>query len=532
MCRKRVVALLALIWLSAAMVTGDSSERDKAGGLPLPKGAIARLGKTPSTRGYLVGSPWVAFLPNGTLASTGLDGKLVFWNVKTGKAIRTLEDHPFVVFSPDGKFMASHPGGRAGAVRVLQVDTEKEIASTSPIWHYLLSREFCFSNDGRYLFVGGGSENNRKKSNRPLCVWEIATSKKTMEFPLREIVQCIAVSPDGRLMASSTYSRYNVQIWDTKTAKEVQRFASDGRHQVSGIAFSPDSSCLGCVGNFPAVRLLEVATAKERWRILNLDNWAPCLSVAFSPHDRMMAVGTGGAPQANVYLIESGTGLVRGRFEYGKADKLSVWSVAFSPDGLLLASAASDCVPLLWDVTGRILAKRPIKALDAKELQGCWADLANTDGGKAWQAIQALQSRPEQAVALIQERLIPNAKLDAERLAQLQRDLNQDSFQVRERAGKQFEVLGPVAEPSLRKILAANPPVEVGKRIAKLLEKIAKGGILSEELRSLRAHEILESIARPEARRLLQAAADGEPGARVTQDARASLKRMARKNNE
>jgi WD40 repeat protein len=533
MFRKQGVALLAVIGLAAAILPPNwlvlEGAEDKGDDPPLPKGAILRLGKSQHQRRNL-GSPSVTFLPNGTLASTRSDGKLVFWNARTGKAIRTLEGHPFVVFSPNGKIMASHPGGRADAVRVLQVDTGKEIACTSPIWHYLFHREFCFSKDARYLFVGGGTENNRKKSNPALCVWDLATCKKTTEFPLREILQCIIVSPDGKWLATSTYGRYNLQIWDTTNHKETQRFFSDGASQISGIAFSPDSSSLASVGHFPAVRLSHVATGKDRWKISTLDNWAFC--VAFSPQGRMMAVGTG-KPQGNIYLLETATGLVRSRFEYGGKKNVGLVSIAFSPDGSLLASAASDCALLLWDVTGGILAKAPIKPIDAKELEGRWAELANVDGAKAWQAIQALEARPEQAVAIIKERLIPNTKLDAKRLSQLQSDLNHDSFQVREKASNQFEVLGAVAEPSLRKILASNPPLEARKRVTKLLEKIAKRGLLSEELRALRAHEILESIATPEAQRLLQAAADGEPAARVTQDARASLERMGnRKNNE
>jgi hypothetical protein len=411
------------------------------------------------------------------------------------------------------------------------MDTAKEIASLNAIFRSyfgFFGREYCFSRDGRYLFVGGGTQRNWK-TDPPLCAWELATSKKTMEFPVREILQCITVSPDGKLLATSTYSRFNVQIWDIEKNVELRRFIRDPSPQVSGIAFSPDSSCLAFVGQFPAVSLSDVVTGKDRWRILTLLKEGP-RSVAFSPQGRMMAVGTASPKGGNVYLIETTTGLVRQRFEYGADKKVRVDSVAFSPNGLLLASAASDCAPLLWDVRRRILAKGTIKPLEPNELERSWRDLSGGDGAQAWEAILALEARPQQAVALLKQRMAPTPKLDAKRLAKLQKDLNEDSFRVRESAARQFEVLGQAAEPPLRRILASFPPVEVRKRVEKLLEKIGKGGLLSEELRSLRAHEVLESIASAEASKLLEAAATGEAAARVTQDARASLERMRSKS--
>ncbi len=194
-----------------------------------------------------------------------------------------------------------------------------------------------------------------------------------------------------------------------------------------------------------------------------------------------------------------------------------------------MASAGRETAPLVWDVTGRILGEKPSKPLRPKELDNCWVDLAGSDGAKAWKAILALEARPVQAAAFIKQRLTPNPKLDAKRLVQLQAELNHDNFQIREQAAKQWEVLGQAAGPSLRKILASEPPVEVRKRVSKLLEKIAKGGVLSEEIRSLRALEVLESLGTPEARKLLEAAAEGEPAALVTQDAQAALGRLKKR---
>jgi hypothetical protein len=49
-----------------------------------------------------------------------------------------------------------------------------------------------------------------------------------------------------------------------------------------------------------------------------------------------------------------------------------------------------------------------------------------------------------------------------------------------------------------------------------------------EQLRVLRALEILEQIGSPDARQVLETVAGGAPGGRITEDAKACLKRLER----
>ena len=88
--------------------------------------------------------------------------------------------------------------------------------------------------------------------------------------------------------------------------------------------------------------------------------------------------------------------------------------------------------------------------------------------------------------------------------------------------------MGRPAEPALRKALDGQPSPEVRRRVRQLLNKLAAVPS-GERLRALRALEALEQIGTPPAREALEALARGAPEARLTQEAKASLERVARR---
>jgi WD40 repeat protein len=88
------------------------------------------------------------------LASAGLDGKVMIWQMPEGLRIRTLEGHQdgvrAVAFSPDGRYLAS--AGKDGLVIIWNValgTREKIIDLGTPLWCV------AFSPNGQYLVAGG-----------------------------------------------------------------------------------------------------------------------------------------------------------------------------------------------------------------------------------------------------------------------------------------------------------------------------------------------------------------------------------------
>jgi RNA polymerase sigma factor (sigma-70 family) len=174
-------------------------------------------------------------------------------------------------------------------------------------------------------------------------------------------------------------------------------------------------------------------------------------------------------------------------------------------------------------------AKPPEPAAVGAKLEALWADLESDDRAKAWRAAFTLAAAPKDALLLFKGRLKP-VTADADRLAKLIRDLDNDEFDVRERASKELKEAGEVAVPLLRKAMENTTSVEARRRMAELLE--GRKGPSSAWLRSARAVAVLETIGGDDARKLLEGLAKGQADALPTRAAKAALDRLGGKPAE
>src|SRR5262249_22010520 len=151
---------------------------------------------------------------------------------------------------------------------------------------------------------------------------------------------------------------------------------------------------------------------------------------------------------------------------------------------------------------------RPTK-LSEKELEGRWTDLASNDAARAGRAIWALVAARPQALSFLKARLRPEVMPEAETeaAARLIAGLDADSFPVRQKARRELAKLGGSCEPALWQALAKRPSAEMRRSLQELLSSLeeARKEPSGEVLRVVRAVEVLERIATPEARQLVDA---------------------------
>jgi HEAT repeat protein len=119
----------------------------------------------------------------------------------------------------------------------------------------------------------------------------------------------------------------------------------------------------------------------------------------------------------------------------------------------------------------------------------------------------------------------PAPPVDPKKIDQWVVDLDSSMFTKRANAISQLEKLGDLAIPALKKVLAGKASLETRRRVEPLLEKLTSGSFTAEQIRVIRAIEVLDKIGTPEALQLLEHLATGAPGALTTRQAQAALAR-------
>jgi hypothetical protein len=194
--------------------------------------------------------------------------------------------------------------------------------------------------------------------------------------------------------------------------------------------------------------------------------------------------------------------------------------VSFGAEGRTVLTSGADAQAYLWSL------RPPMKQGAKPSLDSLWADLA-AEAAKAYGALWSL-SEVKGAAAFLRGKLAPVKLVTDERIRKPIDDLESDTFDVREKATKALADFGRVAAPAMREALRNKPPLETRKRLEDLLQRIEKKALLTEELRQMRAIDVLERQGTAEARELLQTLAAGAPGAFMTTEAQAALKRLRR----
>jgi hypothetical protein len=290
--------------------------------------------------------------------------------------------------------------------------------------------------------------------------------------------------------------------------------------------FAPDGRTLVIVTHRKgqdAVHIWELATGKERVNIAlpETPDQAPFMTLAFSPDGRTLA--TGGLDSIQLWDVATGREVLRRSVQNPPA------CLVFSPDGKVLVSGHWDGTALLWDLAEASERYRSAATqTDAQELEACWAALKSEDAHKASAAAGKFVAGPVEAVRTMRKHLVAVQAVPPQKIRQLVADLDGNEFARRKAASEGLIDLEELAFPALQEALRANPSIEKHQRIEALLSDPYT--IRSPAtLQGVRAVEALEQIGSAEAKELLATLAGGAPEARLTQEAKASLERLSRR---
>jgi WD40 repeat protein len=357
-------------------------------------------------------------------------------------------------------------------------------------------------------------------------------------------------SPDRSLVAILAEDRIAGQlgnnvvgVWDTATGDLVaSRITADVDYR--HLAFAADGAALIVGGGPPSFILTDnPPPAKPDEALLVLDpvtgdiirRLIPVAKPDATRAISALAVSADGRQAAAaetgdiVYVYELATGEVRHKF-VGHSGMIN--ALAFSANGKRLVSGSSDLNALAWDVG--VTACRAAGPMPAgKELDRLWEDLANPSWKVAGTAMATLATHADVGVDILRKRLLnaPRPTVTAQKIDEMVANLDSPKFAEREQASKGLCGLGPDFRDEWRRRAAVAKSAEARGRLTKIVEALAPvraaaKPLTPEQIRQLRAIEVLEQIGSPTARDHLKALAGGVSGATLTRAAAEALNRL------
>lgn len=233
---------------------------------------------------------------------------LAVWDANVRKQLCTLgEPHNhicYVAFSPDSKLLAAT---RDRSIRLWDLKGRKEQSTFKSKIGW--PNSVAFTANGKMLAVGsasGDDQGSTVSDPGAVEVWDLQTGKScaTLMGHSSEVL-CIAFAPDGKTLASASYTlpqgeyEGDVWLWDTATFRVKTKLGAQAHTgPVRALAFSPKGDVIATGSDDGTVMLWDTATGLAlqtlNVRPNNLEDIGPS-SIAFGPDGNTLVVCCGSA---------------------------------------------------------------------------------------------------------------------------------------------------------------------------------------------------------------------------------------------
>jgi len=192
------------------------------------------------------------------------------------------------------------------------------------------------SSDGKLIASAGGRDKTIK-------VWDAATGTELVTIQgHKETVCSVAFSPDGKHIVSGSHDK-TAKVWDAADGREMMTLSGHKNYVYSAV-YSADGKRIVSSSHDGTIKVWDSASGAE---LMTLSGYKEAANSARYSPDGKRIISAGGW-DGKIKVWDAATGTEINTFQHGSA---GVWALALSPNGTRVLSGGDDGIIKVWDTT-------------------------------------------------------------------------------------------------------------------------------------------------------------------------------------